>query len=97
MSITIVTKGAFPAHRRVLSGDDGSVRVVVQSSISSTPSLFQDFFDSEFDATFVDKTLAIEAFLRNGLKHHLILRPRRSGKTYTLSMMQYVVFYFHIQ
>jgi len=79
---------ASNSHRRVLNGDDGHVRVIVRSSISSTPTLFQDFFDSEFDATFVDKTLAIEAFLRYGLDHHLILRPRRCGKTYTLSMMR---------
>jgi hypothetical protein len=79
---------AFNSNSRVLSGDDDRVRVVAGSSISSTASLFQDFFDPEFDATVVDKTLAIEAFLRNGLDHHLILRPRRSGKTYTLSMMR---------
>jgi hypothetical protein len=79
---------AFISHRRVLSGDDGRVRVLVRRSISSSPSLFQDFFDAGYDATFVDKTLAIEAFLRYGLQRHLILRPRRCGKTYTLSMMK---------
>jgi len=72
---------------RVLSGDNGA-RVIQRSSISSTPSLFQDFFAPEYDATFVDKTLVIEAFLRNGPSHHLVLRPRRCGKSFTLSMIQ---------
>jgi len=79
---------AVNSHRRVLSGDDGRVRVLVRGSISAAPSSFQEFFKPKFDATFVDKTLAIEAFLRYGLQNHLILRPRRCGKTYTLSMMK---------
>jgi hypothetical protein len=72
--------------RRVVS--EGNVRVVVQEQISSGPSEFAHFID----ATFVDKTLAIEAFLRDGESHHLVLRPRRCGKSYTLSMIQLSIF-----
>jgi hypothetical protein len=70
--------------RRVVSG--GDVRVVVQEAISSGPSSFAQFADA--NATFVDKSLAIEAFLRGRGGHHLILRPRRCGKSYTLSMIR---------
>ena len=77
---------AFHSHRRVLS--DGRFRVVVGGWMRSKPSFFREFLKPKFDATFVDKTLAIEAFLRNGLQNHLVLRPRRCGKTYTLSMMK---------
>ena len=70
--------------RRVVSG--GDVRVVVQEGIYSGPSSFTQFDDA--NATFVDKSLAIEAFLRNRGSHHLILRPRRCGKSYTLSMIR---------
>jgi Predicted AAA-ATPase len=62
----------------------GDVRVVVQEGISSGPSSFVQFHD---EISFVDKSLAIEAFLRNRGSHHLILRPRRCGKSYTLSMI----------
>lgn len=68
--------------RRVVS--EGDVRVVVQDKISSGPSSFAKFINT----TFVDKTLAIEAFLRDGGGHHLVLRPRRCGKSYTLSMIR---------
>jgi hypothetical protein len=68
--------------RRVIS--EGNDRVVVQQKISSGTSNFANFFNT----TFVDKTLAIEAFLRDGESHHLVLRPRRCGKSYTLSMIQ---------
>src|SRR6266487_3152898 len=74
---------AYNSHRPVLSGENGAM-VIPQRSISSTPSSFQDFFRPYFD----DKTLAIEAFLRNGLSHHLVLRPRRCGKSFTLSMIR---------
>ena len=63
--------------RRVVSG--GDVRVVVQEAISSGPSSFTHFDDA--NVTFVDKSLAIEAFLRGRGGHHLILRPRRCGKS----------------
>lgn len=79
---------AYGSHRRTLSGDHDRVRVLARHSIQSTPSLFQQFFSPVFDATFVDKTLAIEAFLRYGPSNHLVLRPRRCGKTYTLSMIR---------
>ena len=70
------------AHRRASSGG----RVVLQKRFAYSPSSFSEFFTA--DATFVDKTLAIEAFLRYSLGHHLILRPRRCGKSYTLSMIR---------
>jgi hypothetical protein len=79
---------ALNSHRRVLSGEDGRVRIIFRGSISSGPSLFQEFLNPGCETTFVDKTLVIEAFLRHGLKRHLVLRPRRCGKTYTLSMMK---------
>ena len=72
------------SHRRVVSR--GDVRVVVQEAISSGPSSFAHFDDA--NATFVDKSLAIEAFLRDRGGHHLILRPRHCGKSYTLSMIR---------
>ena len=70
------------AHRRVSSGG----RIVLKKQFSYSPSSFSEFFN--VNATFVDKTLAIEAFLRYSLSHHLILRPRRCGKSYTLSMIR---------
>ena len=81
--------------RRVVSG--GDVRVVVQEGIFSGPCSFAQF--GRQHATFVDKSLAIEAFLRNRGGHHLILRPRRCGKSYTLSMIRLRVFlinYLHL-
>jgi hypothetical protein len=72
------------SQRRVVSG--GDARVVVQEAICSGPSTFVQFENEK--ATFVDKTLAIEAFLRDFGSHHLILRPRRCGKSYTLSMIR---------
>lgn len=74
---------------RVLTGDDNRFAVIKQKYLHSRPSLFNDFF-SPSPATFVDKTLAIEAFLRDDLSHHLVLRPRRCGKTYTLSMIRLI-------
>jgi hypothetical protein len=70
--------------RRVVSG--GDVRVVFQDAISSDPSSFAQF--DVVKATCVDKSLAIEAFLRDRGAHHLVLRPRRCGKSYTLSMIR---------
>ena len=75
----------------------GDVRVVVQEGIYSGPSSFSHFDDAK--ATFVDKTLAIEAFLRDHKSHHLILCPRRCGKSFTLSMIRlssFLVKYFCI-
>ncbi|KAF8809619.1 DUF1703-domain-containing protein [Phlegmacium glaucopus] len=72
------------SSRRVVSG--GDVRIVVQKNFSSGPSSFVHFRDA--NASFVDKSLAIEAFLREAGNHHLILRPRRCGKSYTLSMIR---------
>ena len=71
----------------VVSGD---AHVVFQEAISSSPGTFSQFHDAK--ATFVDKTLAIEAFLRDIPTHHLILRPRHCGKSYTLSMIRFSSF-----
>ena len=72
------------AHPRVVSGGDG--HVMFQKQFAYGPSSFSGFFLG--NDTFVDKTLAIAAFLRNPGSHHLILRPRRCGKSYTLSMIR---------
>ncbi|KAM6493857.1 putative AAA-ATPase domain containing protein [Amanita muscaria] len=61
------------SRRRVVSG--GDVRVVVQEGVYSGPSSFAQF--DRQNATFVDKSLAIEAFLRDRGGHHLVLRPRQ--------------------
>jgi hypothetical protein len=71
LQVTGIPNNPMAAHRRE--------RVVFQKQFSSVPSSFSQFFSA--DATFVDKTLAIEAFLRNPASHH-ILRPRRCGKSY---------------
>jgi hypothetical protein len=76
------------SSRRVVSEED--VRIVVQEGIYSGPASFAEFADA--NATFVDKSLAIGAFLRNRGGHHLILRPRRCGKSYTLSMIRLSLF-----
>ena len=55
--------------RRIVS--EGDARVVVQEGVYSGPSSFTDFDDE--NATFVDKSLAIEAFLRDRGGHHLVL------------------------
>jgi hypothetical protein len=70
--------------RRVVSV--GDARVVVQEGIYSGPSSFAQIDDAR--ATFVDKSLVIEAFLRDRGGHHVILRPGRCGKSYTLSMIR---------
>ncbi|KAF8909711.1 hypothetical protein CPB84DRAFT_1438611 [Gymnopilus junonius] len=72
------------SRRRVVS--EGDVRVVVQDGVYSGPSSFAQF--DRQNATYVDKSLAIKAFLRDRGGHHLILRPRRCGKSYTLSMIR---------
>lgn len=77
------------SSRRIVSG--GNARIVVQQVISSGPSSFVQFCDA--NASFVDKTLAIEAFPREPGSHHLILRPRRCGKSYTLSMIRLSSFF----
>ena len=81
--------------RRIVSR--GDVRVVVQKEIHSGPSSFAQF--DRDNATFVDKSLAIEAFLRDRGGHHLVLRPRRCGKSHTLSMIRLSLFlikYLHL-
>jgi len=82
------------SSRHVVNG--GDARLVVQKKISSGPSSFVQFGD--VNASFVDKSLAIEAFLREPGSHHLVLRPRRCGKSYTLSMIRlssFLIKYFH--
>ena len=72
------------SRRRVVSG--GDVRVVVQEGVYSGPSSLLNLTIKM--PRFVDKSLAIEAFLRDRGGHHLVLRPRRCGKSYTLSMIR---------
>jgi hypothetical protein len=72
----------------------GDVCIVVQEAIYSGPSSFAQFDDAK--AMFVDKSLAIEAFLRNRGSHHLILHLRRCGKSYTLLMIQLSSFLINI-
>ena len=71
---------------RVVARDDA--RVVLHKKISSAHSSesFSQFLEAE--VTFVDQTLVIEAFLRDCGGHHLVLRPRGCGKSFTLSMIQ---------
>jgi hypothetical protein len=83
---------AYNSHRRVVSGSNDRFAVIVQGSISSGASSFLDFSAT----TFVDKTLVIEAFLRNRRSHHLVLRPRRCGKSFTLSMLRRIIMCRHI-
>jgi len=59
---------------------------VFDDAISSGSKSFSQY--NIHKLTFVDKTLVIEAFLRGNGDHHLILRPRRCGKSFTLSMIQ---------
>lgn len=66
------------SQRRIVS--EGDVRVVVQDGVYSGPTSFDEF--ETHKATSVDKSLAIEAFLRDRAGHHLVLRPRRCGKSY---------------
>jgi hypothetical protein len=71
---------------RVVARDDA--RVVLHKKISSAHSSesFSQFHEAE--VTFVDQTLVIEAFLRDCGGHHLVLRPRGCGKSFTLSMIR---------
>ncbi|WP_294158831.1 AAA family ATPase [uncultured Selenomonas sp.] len=48
-----------------------------------------DFADVREDCYFVDKTPFLRSFLKNHAKVTLFTRPRRFGKTLTLSMMRY--------
>src|SRR5262245_52529942 len=76
---------------RALRGYNDRFAVVVQDAIASHPSLFTEFFGST-STTFVDKSLVLKAFLSDARSHHLILRLRRAGKSFTLSMVRYVNF-----
>lgn len=76
----------------VVSGGSGQeFRIVVKNRLFSSASTFHQFGD--ISATFVDKALAIEAFLCDVPTHHLILCLRCCGKSYTLSMIQSVEFF----
>ena len=57
--------------RRVVR--EGDARVVVQHAVRSASSSFSQFEDAK--PTFVDKTLAIEAFIRRSGGHRLIFVP----------------------
>ena len=70
---------------------------MVQEGFFSGPSSFDQFHSQR--ATFVVKSLAIEALLHDDGGHHLVLHPRRCGKSYTLSMIQWGFFlnkYLHL-
>ena len=49
----------------------------------------EDFADVRSGYYFVDKTTFLQAFLKNHAIVTLFTRPRRFGKTLTLSMMRY--------
>ena len=72
------------SSRRVVSKD--GAHVVFQDTISAGTNSFSQYHEEKI--TFVDKTLVIEAFLRKPGAHHLIIRPRRCGKSFTLSIIQ---------
>ena len=72
------------SSRRVVSKD--GAHVVFQDAMSSGTNSFSQYHEEKL--TFVDKTLVIEAFLRGNGDHHLILRPSRCGKSFTLSIIQ---------
>ena len=55
----------------------------ISTHVSDFPSMVENF-------TLVDKTYAIRDFVCDGSPMHLLLRPRRSGKSLFLSMMRYV-------
>ena len=71
---------------RPVAADDA--RVVLHKKISSAHSSESFSQSHEAEVTFVDQTLVIEAFLRDCGGHHLVLRPRGCGKSFTLSMIQ---------
>ena len=73
------------SSRRVAADD---ARVVLHKKISSAHSSESFSRSHEAEVTFVDQTLVIEAFLRDCGGHHLVLRPRGCGKSFTLSMIQ---------
>lgn len=47
-----------------------------------------DFYGLADDGAFVDKSLALQDFLEDRTPVHLLLRPRRSGKTILLKMFR---------
>ena len=53
----------------------------ISTNVSDFPNMVRNF-------TLVDKTYAIRDFVCDGSPMHLILRPRRSGKSLFLSMMR---------
>jgi hypothetical protein len=73
------------SHCRVLSQTDECSAIMVGDFLSPSACSFDGLLDPR--STFVDKTLVIEAFLRDAPSHHLILRPRRCGKSFALSMI----------
>ena len=72
----------------MLSSDSRSFRfIALESFLLDTSS--SDFLGLAEDGVFVDKSLALEEFLdRELIPLHLLLRPRRSGKTILLNMFR---------
>jgi hypothetical protein len=68
----------------------GNARVVLQEDIAFGPSTFSQL--NHGNATFVDKTLVIEAFLHDPGSYHVIIHPRHCGKSHTLSIIQLSLF-----
>ena len=52
-----------------------------------------DFAKVRRDFYFVDKTNFLQEFVRNHAEVTLFTRPRRFGKTLTMSMLRYFFFY----
>lgn len=56
---------------------------------------YKEVAEGDYDK--VDKTLFIKSFLEDGSKAFLIIRPRRFGKSYNLSMLKYFFDIEHAQ
>jgi len=60
--------------------------VALESYVLDTSS--SDFVGLAEDGAFVDESLALQEFLEDRTPLHLLLRPRRSGKTILLEMFR---------
>ena len=69
-----------------------SIRLMFVRSIALGPHVLDtsssDFASLVKDGAFVDKSLALKDFLEDFSPVHLLLRPRRSGKTILLRMFR---------
>lgn len=64
-----------------------STNVIIRKSIDISVSLFDELVEASL---IVDKSQAIMEFLSFPRPLHVILRPRRSGKTTTLTLFRLV-------